>query len=217
MVIVCELAQKSVDDAEGAALLKAATGAIGEEHGTTSGRGPFGFTGDDFDDCKRQNPTQPPARTISARRTRAASWLPACIRNRKGPVVKPPDWVEASHAPPRWSAKENSFIVTRYADAAAILRHPEVQVVELGNEIAKLAARWRRTFPRSRHHAGRHPRSQKSTGTHRHSPVSEKKPPEFRSRSRRKCHARERRFSVGDDPLEETVDAIRVLAPDIPP
>jgi acyl-CoA synthetase (AMP-forming)/AMP-acid ligase II len=34
LVIVCELAQKSVDDAEGAALLKAATGAIGEDHGT---------------------------------------------------------------------------------------------------------------------------------------------------------------------------------------
>jgi acyl-CoA synthetase (AMP-forming)/AMP-acid ligase II len=35
MVIVCELAQKSVEQAEGAALLKAATSAIGEDHGTT--------------------------------------------------------------------------------------------------------------------------------------------------------------------------------------
>jgi acyl-CoA synthetase (AMP-forming)/AMP-acid ligase II len=35
MVIVCELAEKSVDRNKGVALLKAATSAIGEEHGTT--------------------------------------------------------------------------------------------------------------------------------------------------------------------------------------
>lgn len=57
-----------------------------------------------------------------------------------------PDWVAADPLPPQWSASENALRVNRYADVAAVLRHPDMEVVELSAEVAKLAARSGRSF-----------------------------------------------------------------------
>lgn len=57
------------------------------------------------------------------------------------------DWVAAEPLPPQWSEPEKAFRVNRYADIGLVLRHPDLQVVELTAEIAKLAARTGRSFP----------------------------------------------------------------------
>ena len=63
-----------------------------------------------------------------------------------GGTVVFPSWFEPLHGPPAWNPAERAWSVTRYADAASVLKDPSVQVVDARLEIERLSRRSGRDY-----------------------------------------------------------------------